>query len=165
LFETLGLTRLQRDRFRQQQRTFPQARDADGVRHLRKVCDGLAQHVHKAFIPEDLVKDSKDEVKSKKFEDNRLAYLKTVMPGVAPTDVVKFAQLDRHSKLETGQLLLPSSITHMFAGECFPLSGPGGAEVQVPSGTMNFPNIAYRSAKYRADWKILSETATAAGCS
>jgi hypothetical protein len=121
--------------------------------------------IHKAFIPEDLVKDSKDVVKSKEFEDDRLAHLKTVMPGVAPTDVVKFAQLDRHSKLETGQLLLPSSITHMFAGECFPLSGPGGAEVQVPSGTMNFPNIAYRNAKYRADWKILSETATTAGCS
>jgi hypothetical protein len=42
------------------------------------------------------VKDSSDITKAKAFEDARLKYISTVIPGVTASTAVKFAALNRN---------------------------------------------------------------------
>lgn len=53
--------------------------------------------IRKAFIPENLVGDSSDAAKKKQLEDARIEHIKTAVPGVSATSVVKFSLLNRQS--------------------------------------------------------------------
>ena len=52
--------------------------------------------VRKAFFPDTLVKDSSDPAESARLEQARLQHIQQFMPGVSPTNVVKFALLGRN---------------------------------------------------------------------
>lgn len=53
--------------------------------------------IHKAFIPESIVKDDKEPGLKAQLENRRLSYITQVIPGVDPKSVVKFALFDRKS--------------------------------------------------------------------
>jgi hypothetical protein len=53
--------------------------------------------IRKAFIPENLVGDSSSATKKAALENARLAHIKTAVPGVSSTSVVKLSLLNRIS--------------------------------------------------------------------
>jgi hypothetical protein len=54
-----------------------------------------AHEILQFFIPESLVGDSADAGAKAQFENNRLAYMTQVSPGVDATSAVRFSLLDR----------------------------------------------------------------------
>ncbi|KAJ6577590.1 hypothetical protein B0H19DRAFT_564102 [Mycena capillaripes] len=108
--------------------------------------------IRKAFIPRDLVRDASDPTKKAQYEDARLAYIQRAIPGVSATNVVKFSLLDR--EIQTGQLVLPASITHHFTAKCFRADGGASAP-----GTSTFPAFTYNGNVLRREWNIAAEIA------
>ncbi|KAI1785843.1 hypothetical protein LXA43DRAFT_100295 [Ganoderma leucocontextum] len=108
--------------------------------------------LRKAFIPETLVGDSSNAAKKKQLEDARIAHIKTAVPGVSATSVVKFSLLNRST--HSGQLVLPATITNQFLAKCF--KADGGA---TAPGTSKFPAFSYNGATLRSQWNIAAETA------
>ena len=53
--------------------------------------------IHKAFIPESIVKDDANAALKAQLENRRLSYLTQVIPGVDPKSVVKFSLFDHES--------------------------------------------------------------------
>ena len=137
--------------------------------------------LRKSFIPENLVGDSSNAAKKKQLEDARIAHIKTAVPGVSATSVVKFSLLNRSSAYpsslafllylvvvvvvcahktclyfaaKTGQLVLPATITNQFLAKCFKADGGAAA-----AGTSKFPAFSYNGQSLRTSWNIAAETA------
>ncbi|EJD37756.1 hypothetical protein AURDEDRAFT_173137 [Auricularia subglabra TFB-10046 SS5] len=74
--------------------------------------------INKVWIPNDKIRDSSTASLRRRYEAERVAWIKRLIPHSPGTDVARFGPLDKNRHGGPNQVVIPSALTHDFYADC-----------------------------------------------